>query len=228
MKTKSVELISESLGVEVIKLDATYFSNQTRLRYYWTNLTVNEFKKERKYTLKDILQEDMDHEWFTYEYLNKKLSSKPVVIKSQKKIDGEPIWTTYSEKYLDFINGEMRARNGTQTGYVVLEDYDTVSTSFPNSSTRRGRNQHYRFATLDVSCSQMIYVNGKFRHPTITELERAQGLPDGYTDGVSITNRKNLIGEGWQIDTVMFLLNNLERELSELNRNSIMLERRNV
>lgn len=234
MKKQSVDLISGSLGVEVIKLDSTYFSSQTRLRYYWTNLKVDEVIKNRKYTLRDILQENLNHKWFTWEEVNELVSSKSVKIDSTKKVelilDGEnikvPAWSTYSYKflelyshpYLDSPKGEMRARNATRKGYVVLSDYDTISISFPNSTSRRGRNQAYRFATLDVGCNQMIYVDGKFRYPTLIELERAQGLPDNYTEGVSITNRKDLVGEGWSIDTIMFLLKNLKETLTNLEK----------
>jgi site-specific DNA-cytosine methylase len=41
-------------------------------------------------------------------------------------------------------------------------------------------------------------------HPV--ECERLQGLPDGYTEGVSNTQRYKMLGNGWQVDTIEHIL----------------------
>ncbi len=217
MKKKSVDLISESLGVEVLKIDLKYFCAQRRLRYYWTNVLVETIDKTREdnYLLKDILLDCKDEEdivkykWYFPTELNKRFNSRVVEIKSDKKIDGIPVWTTVSDNFMEKVDGEVRARNATQIGYLVVNNYDSISTSFPNSNTRRGRVGNQKAATLDVGCSQMVFIDGMFRDFDLIELERLQGLPDDYTSGVSDTNRKDLIGEGWQIDTVKFILGSL-------------------
>ena len=48
--------------------------------------------------------------------------------------------------------------------------------------------------------------NGLYRKATILELERLAGLSDGYTKGVSSTQRKKLIGNGWEIRTMEHVL----------------------
>ncbi len=50
-------------------------------------------------------------------------------------------------------------------------------------------------------------INNRIRKLTMTELERLQGLPDGYTAGSSDTRRSHGIGNGFQVDTIQFILN---------------------
>lgn len=50
----------------------------------------------------------------------------------------------------------------------------------------------------------------KIRRITITEAERLQTLPDGYTDGVSKSNRYAAIGNGWTVDVIVHIFNGLK------------------
>lgn len=36
--------------------------------------------------------------------------------------------------------------------------------------------------------------------------ERLQGLPDGYTEGVADTYRYGMLGNGWTVDVISFIL----------------------
>lgn len=45
------------------------------------------------------------------------------------------------------------------------------------------------------------------RKLTEIEFERLQGLPDNYTEGISSANRYNVIGNGWNIETIEHILN---------------------
>ena len=44
--------------------------------------------------------------------------------------------------------------------------------------------------------------DGRLRMATPTEAERLQTLPDGYTDGVSNTQRYKCLGNGWTVDVI--------------------------
>jgi DNA (cytosine-5)-methyltransferase 3A len=46
----------------------------------------------------------------------------------------------------------------------------------------------------------------KIRLITITEAERLQNLPDGYTEGVADNNRFSAIGNGWTVDVIAHIL----------------------
>ncbi len=49
----------------------------------------------------------------------------------------------------------------------------------------------------------------KYRKLTITECERLQGLSEGYTKAISRSKAGKALGNGWQADTVMYLLSGL-------------------
>lgn len=44
------------------------------------------------------------------------------------------------------------------------------------------------------------------RKLTATECERLQTLPDGYTEGVSNTQRYKQLGNGWTVDVIVHIL----------------------
>ena len=46
-----------------------------------------------------------------------------------------------------------------------------------------------------------------YRNASVLELERLQTLPEGYTDcGISDSSRRGLIGDGWTVDVIVFIL----------------------
>ena len=52
--------------------------------------------------------------------------------------------------------------------------------------------------------------NNKVRRITVTEAERLQTLPDGYTDGVSDSKRYAAIGNGWTVDVIAHIFSGLK------------------
>lgn len=58
-----------------------------------------------------------------------------------------------------------------------------------------------------------ILENGEKRVLKIEELEELQGLPKGYTEGISNTQRKKAIGNGWTVDVIAHILSGLNQEI---------------
>ena len=56
---------------------------------------------------------------------------------------------------------------------------------------------------------KLLMSNGMYRKATILELERIAGLPDNYTEGISDTQRKKMIGNGWEIRTITHILRSM-------------------
>ena len=52
----------------------------------------------------------------------------------------------------------------------------------------------------------------KIRLITITEAERLQNLPDGYTEGVAENNRFSAVGNGWTVDVIAHIFKGLVQE----------------
>ena len=71
-----------------------------------------------------------------------------------------------------------KVKNATKKGYDIATPLDSVNLAFPNSKTRRGRVGKGYLQTLDRSCNQAVYDNGRWRRITPLEAFRAQGFPD--------------------------------------------------
>jgi site-specific DNA-cytosine methylase len=54
-----------------------------------------------------------------------------------------------------------------------------------------------------------VYQDSKCRKLTPLEYERLQTVPDNYTEGVSNTQRYNMLGNGWTVDVITFILRHM-------------------
>jgi len=54
-----------------------------------------------------------------------------------------------------------------------------------------------------------IQLQSRIRRLTPTECERLQTVPDGYTDGVSDTQRYRMLGNGWTVEVIAHIFNYL-------------------
>lgn len=50
----------------------------------------------------------------------------------------------------------------------------------------------------------------KYRKLTPTEVERLQTVPEGYTEGVSNTQRYKMLGNGWTVDVIAHILKGID------------------
>jgi len=49
-----------------------------------------------------------------------------------------------------------------------------------------------------------------YRKLTPLECERLQTVPDGYTEGVSNTQRYKMLGNGWTVEVIKHIFKNME------------------
>lgn len=192
MKKEWSQVITDHLDVAPIEINSKVLSAQNRPRDYWTNIPVYPIEK------RDICLEDIIEEVDTTGFIEK---------------DGllfEPGISEASRNLVSVINGEVRIKQSTKLGYIVAEDYDGINLDFPTSKSRRGRVIHKKSPTITrVQNTIGIYYRGIFRHFTITEIERLQTLPDGYTEGVSLSARKEALGNGWTADVITHIFKGL-------------------
>lgn len=84
---------------------------------------------------------------------------------------------------------------------------------------KRVNSTYHKCQTLTAVCGgnqqKKILQNGKVRKLTPTEYERLQTVPEGYTSIVSDGARYKMLGNGWTIDVVGFILSGIN--LTNLN-----------
>ena len=91
---------------------------------------------------------------------------------------------------------EVRKTNCDKSNCLTTVEKDNVLTPLPI-----GRY---------VDCYGLISGNRlPFRHYTRTEYERLQTLPDGYTSCISESAAKKAIGNGWTVDIIAHIFDNL-------------------
>lgn len=199
MKKEWEKLITEYIGEKSMLINSTLVSAQKRPRLYWTNIEGVIQPEDKGITLKDILESNVSSEYDVPEEL---LKSKLVEFENG----------TIVERFIDRSSGEIVVRNATKLGYLIAEEGDSINLSLPNSKTRRGRVGKGKSNTLDTQCNQAVVDNGRIRRFTITELERLQTLPDGYTEGIKEAKRKKAIGNGWTVDIIVHILSFMDKE----------------
>lgn len=193
MKNDIMNKISSTMEVEPIIINSRIHTQQARERTYWTNIKGIVQPEKIKTNIRDIAENRDTAGWNKIENI---------------KIDPA---ITEEERLLIMKTGEdIRIRQATKEGYIVAEEGDGINLSFPKSKTRRGRVIKGKMPTLDCQCNVCFLLDSAIRKVTVKECERLQGLPDGYTEGFSDSERKKMIGNGWNENTVRHILMGLK------------------
>ena len=189
MKTEWRNTITNYVGVEPIEINSKLVSAQNRLRTYWTNIPGVRKPKDKGIKLVDILEEPSGIRYVMHQGINfdSSLSSASVNL-------------------VNCVDGEVRVSQAVKRSYIVAEDGDGINLSFPTSKTRRGRVIKQKSSTLDQQCDVCAYHDNKIRRLTVRELEKLQTLPYGYTNGFSSVAAKKVIGNGWTVDVIAWIL----------------------
>lgn len=86
----------------------------------------------------------------------------------------------------------------------------------PDRIEKRQNGQRFnngkKFYTLTAQDQHGILTEGYIRKLTPIECERLQTVPEGYTEGVSNSQRYRMLGNGWTVDVIAHILKNMEFE----------------
>ena len=112
---------------------------------------------------------------------------------------------------VEIVDGEVRIKQATRKGYIVAEEGDGISFSFPHSTTRRGRVVKGKANTLTCNWDSSVY-SGVIRKLTPVECERLQTLPDNYTAWVSDSQRYKALGNWRTVDVIAHIFSFIPSE----------------
>lgn len=195
MPQEAKDLITKTLGVEPIMINASLVSAQNRKRLFWTNIPNVTLPEDGGILLKDILEEKVDEKY---------------VYNSNNKINTNQGNRVYGVDGKGVTLKALGGGGGAKTGLYRIEkephgtalDYynDTI---VPNGKAKvLGTNPQ---STTAVA-GQLVNDNSVIRKLTPIECERLQGLPDNYTEGVSNTQRYKALGNAFNVDVVAHIL----------------------
>lgn len=96
-----------------------------------------------------------------------------------------------------------------QVGEADLKGHDSIKRVYspdgksPTLTTMGGGHREPKIAQPELT----------WRKLTPLECERLQTVPDGYTEGVSNTQRYRMLGNGWTVEVIKHIFSKLEEEL---------------
>lgn len=203
MSREDKKIISHHLGVEPITIDANLVSAQNRLRHYWTDIPGVTIPKDRHILLPNIAEYNIPRD-------------KKAFVMAGDFLNLSEFRDHDIPRPINF----SRVRNAMGK-FHRTEGFRTFQ---GDTSSWENRKFYPRF-DLKVNCITstshsrehiVLDEDNEFRRLTILELERLQGLPDGYTDRLrlSYTRRFELIGNGWQCDVIAHILSFLKNQYS--------------
>ena len=170
-------------------INSALVSGQHRRRYYWTNIPGITQPKDQDISLSDVLEVISDNEDVTY---GDRLAPNGKTV----RVEATDFPYTFYEARTDEGKAERRrlrkllGRDTTPRG-AKYKIYLPLRTGKSNC--------------IVATPSQLDWVvdnEGRYRKLTVTELERLQTLPIGYTEGISPTQRRKAIGNGWTVDVI--------------------------
>lgn len=205
----------------------TGFDGKSKLFFEFVRIL--EEVKPRFLLLENVV---MKKEWS--DIITKKLGVAPVIINSalySPQTRDRLYWANFPIPKRTMF-GDGRVLNDILEGavsdkyYYIGVDYkfhgdDTAVCATLNIKghdiLKRVNSRWHKCQTLTAVCGgnqqKKVLIPGMgVRKLTPTEYERLQGLPDGYTDGISDSQRYKAIGNGWQVDTIMHIFKGLTNE----------------
>ena len=189
MKKEHQNVISEYLGVEPIEINSGIHAPAVRKRLYWTNIPIGNIEK------KDICLQDILEDGFTDREKSHCLDAnywKGGNLKS------------YFEKHRRQLcfssDGLCHVGEADLKGIESLKRVYHPSGKAPTLTTMGGGHREPKIAIDNLT----------WRKLTPLECERCMMLPDGYTKGVSNTQRYKMLGNGFNCFTIEQLLKGIK------------------
>lgn len=188
MKKEDKQTITDALGVEPIMINSALVSAQQRKRLYWTNIPNVTQPEDKGIVLKDILETgDTD------------------------RLKSYCIDANY------YKGGNLRSYFEKGRRQLVFDKPDRVgNVGGSTSQANRVYSTEGKSVSLSANGGGGGAKTGLYKDDTVirkltpVECERLQTLPDGYTDGISNTQRYKCLGNGWTVDAIAHILKEMK------------------
>jgi site-specific DNA-cytosine methylase len=185
MKKEYEDVITQYMGVEPIEINSSLVSAQNRVRLYWTNIPGIQQPEDKGILLKNIIVDGaVDRD-------------KSFCIDGNYYKGGNI--KQYFEKHRRQIVFTQKAGEGSQSLDRMLKS----TKAFDEKANCMTATMYKGMASNGVT---NIIQNYTFRMLYPLECERLQTLPDGYTEGISNTQRYKALGNGWTADVIAHIL----------------------
>lgn len=206
MKKEYIQIISDYLGVKPVRINSSHFSAQFRDRLYWTNIPHPALLPIDTTTVEDVLEEEVDDKYYIEPQRAVKILDNEV---QRRKI--AYIGSDSQANRVYRIHGKSVCLCGDAGGLGAKMGLYALPCITPDrlvkkQNGRRFKPPHSKFYTLTAQDSHGVLVDNHIRKLTPIECERLQTVPDNYTAGLSDNQRYKVLGNGWTVNTIAWLL----------------------
>ena len=203
MKHSDRDKITEALGVEPIMINSALVTAQSRKRYYWTNIPNVTQPEDRGILLKDVLDSGFTerHKSLCVTATYARVCPNDYFLHANRQmIFTKPVFLGGIEGRDWAKDGKKLSRNYPQGSRVYSVEGKSVTLS-ANGGGKGAKTGLYEMKELIANELKPIV-----RRLSTLECERLQGLPEGYTKGVSETQRYRMIGNGFTVPVISHIL----------------------
>ena len=205
MRNEDRDAITETLRrlypeTECIMINSALLSAQQRKRYYWTNWHVEQ-PQDKGILLKDILESAGD---FPATPITKRSMSNLRMPDEKANCLLSTSWKGAQANGMTNVPeriGNLEGRGNGQANRI----YSVRGKSVCLGANGGGGGAKTGLYKVDLPDGDYI-----IRKLTPVECERLQTLPDGWTAGVSNTQRYKAIGNGWTVDVIAHILKGIK------------------
>ncbi len=190
MPKEAKEIITETLGVEPIMINASLVSAQNRKRLFWTNIPNVTLPEDKGIMLKDILLPE------SYTEYDKAFSLTA-------SYNGAVLWNSIERSQRTMVwnkpikVGHFNKGGQGQRVYSIDGKSVTLSALGGGWGAKTG----------------LYLIKDYARKLEPIECERLQGLPDNYTDALKSKNeRRKTLGNAFNVDAVAHILSFIPKE----------------
>lgn len=234
MKKEFLGIISEKMSVDPLFINSSKVSAQNRQRYYWFNWSAEE-PEDRGITWGDVREHGVNGESYYYtekalqwlgKHSQRKRKTLSVHLDSEKM---QMLEASHHKKYSSqrFFGIVDVPSDGQAVASMrgLRIDPNTLRRVDYNKEVAIEQHIEFRYdgksnclstvekdnVIVPFTLPNRIPVSSFFfRYITPIECERLQTLPDGYTEGVSNSQRYKMLGNGWTVDVIAHILKGLK------------------
>lgn len=222
MKKEYENIISSELGVNPVEINSSLVSAQNRKRLYWTNWSITK-PKDKGILLKDIVHENTCSKEQIYDIIKDYIVPFDQTLKIlDKEVEKGKVGYFRKDSQANrvyYIHGKAATLCGDAGGGAAKMGQYLFGCITPDRINKRQNGQRFsdgqKFYTLTAQDRHGVLIEGYVRKLTPTECERLQTLPDGYTEGVSNSQRYKTLGNGWTVDVLAHIFSQIKIQKKE-------------
>jgi DNA-cytosine methyltransferase len=199
--------------IEPILINSALLSAQNRQRYYWTNIPNITQPKDRGIVLRDVLETNPSND------LDKMTTKDGKSYCLTARYQGAVYWNSLARKQRTMIPlvvqsyREVRTENAKRLRRESRQKTGKDHTPFRDKEIVPREDGKVGTVTPSLNNDHKISIttdqNIHWRKLTPLECERLQTVKDNYTEGVSNTQRYKMLGNGWTVEVICHILNNI-------------------